>query len=210
MIFGNNMTKIEKEYVKEYGDVSKSFSVRLDTLIKALKKERKKVNVYKELQNIRDIEWESIKYTIYLVPKATPRPRINHKMNLFYVSGSDVNKKIFRKFLDENPHPFIYTPMKITVDSYLPVPSSMKANEKVLAELGVIRPISKPDFDNLAKTYSDMIQGSLIYDDALIIEGVSRKWYSTKPRIEVEIKYMKDFDSLFNKQKILPKIGKET
>ena len=205
------MTKIEKDYVKEYGNVSKSFSVRLDTLIKILKKKRKKVNVYKELQSIRSIEWDSIKYVIYLVPKATPRPRINHKMNLFYVSGSDVNKKIFRKFLNDNPHPFIYTPMKITVDSYLPIPSSMKADEKVLAELGVIRPISKPDFDNLAKTYSDMIQGSLIYDDALIVEGVSRKWYSTKPRIEVEIKYMKDFDSLFNKQKILPKItGKET
>ena len=60
----------------------------------------------------------------------------------------------------------------------------MSLVNQVLAELGLIRPLKKPDFDNLAKTYSDMTQGILLFDDALIIEGISRKWYSCKPRIE--------------------------
>ena len=77
----------------------------------------------------------------------------------------------------------------------------MNRAEKMLAELGFIRPISKPDFDNLAKTYSDMIQGSLLYDDQLIVEGRSSKYYSIKPRIEITLEYMEDFDCDFNKRK---------
>ena len=79
----------------------------------------------------------------------------------------------------------------------------MSLVNQVLAELGLIRPVKKPDFDNLAKTYSDMTQGVLLFDDALIIEGISRKWYSCKPRIEITFKYMEDFDSDYNKKKIL-------
>ena len=41
-----------------------------------------------------------------------------------------------------------------------------------------------------------------MYDDSLVVEGVSRKWYSVKPRIEITIEYMCDYDSDFNKKKI--------
>ena len=84
----------------------------------------------------------------------------------------------------------------------------MNAVEQVLAELGYIRPTSKPDFDNLAKTYSDMIQGILLDDDAYIIKGVSEKYYSVKPRIEIKLRYMKEFDSVYNKKKIERKVDK--
>ena len=53
-----------------------------------------------------------------------------------------------------------------------------------------------------------MIQNTLIYDDSLIIEGISKKFYSIKPRIEITIKYMEDFDCLFNRKKIMSKIDK--
>jgi Holliday junction resolvase RusA-like endonuclease len=79
----------------------------------------------------------------------------------------------------------------------------MRLVDQVLAEMGLIRPLKKPDFDNLAKTYSDMVQGVLLYDDALIIEGISRKWYSCKPRIEIKFKYMTSYDSDYNKKRIL-------
>ena len=50
-----------------------------------------------------------------------------------------------------------------------------------------------------------MCQGFLLYDDSLIVEGVSKKYYSVKPRIEIKIKYMEDYDSSFNKKKIKTK-----
>ena len=60
------------------------------------------------------------------------------------------------------------------------------------------------------KEYYNPNEGLLIYDDALIIEGISRKWYSIKPRIEIKIKYMESFDSLFNLNKIESKLKKGT
>lgn len=51
-----------------------------------------------------------------------------------------------------------------------------------------------------------MIQGLLLYDDSLVIKGVSEKRYSIKPRIEITISYMEDYDSAFNKKKIKGKV----
>ncbi len=204
------MLKVEKEYKEKYGNIPISQSERLDILVNNLKrkKRKEKKDLFEEIKRISNIEWESYKFTIWLLPKATPRPRINKNTQLFYVYGSDVNKKLFKQFLKENPHEMIITPMIFTTDIYIPIPKTMNSYEAILAELGLVRPISKPDFDNVAKTYSDMIQGLLIYDDALIIEGTSRKFYSLKPRIEVTIKYMKEFDSLFNQKKMGSKLNK--
>ena len=65
--------------------------------------------------------------------------------------------------------------------------------------------MSKPDWDNVGKAYCDMIQDILIYDDSLVVEGVSKKFYSVKPRIEITIEYMEDYDCEFNKKKITKK-----
>ena len=54
-----------------------------------------------------------------------------------------------------------------------------------------------------------MIQEQLLLDDSLIIKGVSTKKYSTKPRIEITLFYMDEFDSQFNKKKIQNIIDKE-
>lgn len=204
------MTKIEKEYREKYGDIPISQEARLNILIENLKKKkrREKIDIFEEVKKINEIEWETYKFIVWLVPRATPRPRINKTSQLFYVYGSDVNKKLFKKFIEKHPHEMIITPMTFKTDIYLPTPKSMSSHEQVLAEMGLIRPISKPDFDNVAKTYADMIQGTLIYDDALIIEGISKKFYSIKPRIEITIEYMKEFDSLFNKNKIESKVKK--
>ena len=51
-----------------------------------------------------------------------------------------------------------------------------------------------------------MIQDYLIADDALIVKGTSEKFYSIKPRIEIEIEYMEDFDSIFNRNKMKERV----
>ena len=205
------MLKVEKEYEEKYGEIPLSKEERLSILINTLnnKKRKKKISIFEEVKKIEEIEWETYEFTMYLLPKATPRPRINKNTQVFYVRGSDVTRKMFRKYFKANPHDMIITPMYFEVKAYLPNPTSMKLEEKILAEMGYIRPISKPDFDNMAKTYSDMLTGVLIYDDALIIEGNSKKFYSLKPRIEVTITYMEEFDSLFNWKKINSKLNKE-
>lgn len=203
------MLKAEKEYKEKYQDIPKDKFGRLDYILSKVKTKKSiKGKLISGIERIQKIEWLDLEYIIYLVPKATPRPRTSFR-NHFYVSGAFDNKKLFKKFYKENSDlGKIITPCKFYCTSYLPIPSSMKIHEQILAELGLIRPTSKPDFDNLAKTYSDMTQGMLLYDDALIVEGISKKFYSVKPRVEIRFEYMKEFDSEYNKKKMETKLGK--
>jgi Holliday junction resolvase RusA-like endonuclease len=102
--------------------------------------------------------------------------------------------------------PLISTPCKFFCTSYFPTPESMPNADKLLAEMGLIRPISKPDWDNVGKAYSDMIQGTLLFDDSLIVEGISKKFYSVKPRIEIHIEYMEEHDCKYNENKLRKKV----
>ena len=199
------MTKKDiREYDEKYGLVPTDKEERLKFLMSQAKNAEKTfAPVDGEIKRIQGIKWKTVKYIIYLIPKASPRPRRSLNGH-FYVNGAADNKRFFKNFYKETLNiPIIDTPCKFYCDSYLPIPSDMSLVNQVLAELGLIRPVKKPDFDNLAKTYSDMTQGVLLFDDALIIEGISRKWYSCKPRIEITFKYMEDFDSDYNKKKIL-------
>lgn len=145
----------------------------------------------------KDDKWNKLSLVFNIEPKPTPRPRLG-RYGVFYVKGAKENKKFFLDYVKTHNLPFITTPCRFEVRSYLPIPKSMSKKEKELAEEGSVRPISKPDWDNLGKTYSDMVNSILIYDDALIIEGVSKKYYSKKPRVEIDIEYMREHDSKFN------------
>ena len=198
------MTKKELlEYEEKYGSIPNDRDERLQFIMsKAKDQDRTFSSVPKEIERIRKIKWKTIKYVIYLIPKASPRPRKSMNGH-FYVNGAADNKRFFKNFYKETlDTPIIDTPCKFYCDSYLPIPNDMSLVNQFLAELGLIRPLKKPDFDNLAKTYSDMTQGILLFDDALIIEGISRKWYSCKPRIEITFKYMEEYDTEYNRKRI--------
>ena len=200
------MKKIEIEYKDLYGNIPKDNTERLKHILDSMNLSNNSGQITKGIQRILNIKWKSLDFIIYLLPKATPRPRHNRFMNTFYVMGAKDNKDIFKKFMLKHDFDMISTPCKFTCRSYFPIPKSMNNAEKILAELGLIRPISKPDWDNIGKTYSDMIQGFLLFDDSLIIKGVSEKYYSSKPRIEIHIEYMEEHDSKFNYNKMRKKV----
>lgn len=194
------MTKIEKEYIEKYGDIPISETERVGYLLSTLSLSHKKTSVMEEIKRIHNIEWKKLDFTIYMIPKGTPRPRLGSK-GVFYVKGAKIHKNMFSKFIKKQDIPLITTATKFTCKSYFPIPQSMNNIEKIVAELGFIRPIGKPDWDNVGKTYCDMLIDNLLYDDSLIIEGTSKKYYSIKPRIEISLEYALSHDSKFNEKK---------
>ena len=192
--------KMECEYQKLYGNIPSDPIERISPLL-TKNLSRVKTTLQDEIKRISSIKWNQIHFTIFLVPKATPRPRSSGK-GFFYVKGANDNKAFFKKYAKEKDITLITTPTKFVCRCYLPIPKSMNSLEKILAELGFIYPTSKPDADNLVKTYCDMIQDTILYDDSLVVKMVSEKYYSTKPRIEIDISFMEDYDSQFNKKKI--------
>lgn len=197
------MSKLAIEYEESYGTIPDGELSRFEYLLQEVSTKRGlRSDIVKEIDRILHIQWNHLSFTLYIVPKGTPRPR-QGRGNHFYVKGAADHKAFFKEFYSSWKHqPKIITACKVKTISYLPIPRTMKRHEKLLAELGLIRPIVTPDFDNLIKTYCDMIQGTLLYNDALVIEGVSKKYYSVKPRVEFTIDYMEEYDSEFNKKKM--------
>lgn len=197
------MTKEDKIYQQKFGHVPEDLSDRISYILSSKKRLKGKVDIMPEIERINSIKWHDINLVVYLLPKATPRPRTNYSNKVFYVSGALNNKKKFEKIVKSLNLPLIETPIIVDIKCYFPTPSSMSVLEKLVSEFGFIRPITKPDWDNVAKTYCDAIQSSLIKDDSLIIDGRCRKYYSVKPRIEMKLSYMEEHDSIFNSKKFL-------
>lgn len=199
------MKKKQREYQEKYGQVPNDFSERFEFIIKHLKLSMKDIEkVRKGIKKLLKVQWTDLDFIFYFVPEATPRARYSSFTRRFYVKNASDNHELFKDFIEHSGDLFhiVTTPCKFYCDIYLPISNQMNRVEKVLAELKLIRAVSKPDWDNAGKTYSDMIQKHLLLDDSLIVEGVVRKFYSFKPRIEIRLSYMEKYDCKFNKKKI--------
>lgn len=194
------MSKELEEYYERYG----SYPDDKEGCIAYLKSKMKDSDIKsaEELaRNVDNIEWDEVKIVLYLIPKSTPRPRWSSLSQRFYVKGAKANKKMIRDIVEE--HAILCTRVEFIVESYLPTPLSSASKKDILAaEMGAIRPLSDPDWDNIGKTYTDMLTDVLFMDDNIIVRGVSEKYYSIKPRVEITIRWQTKFDSRFNEKRI--------
>lgn len=153
---------------------------------------------------IRSIVWLEKEFTFFIIPKGTPRPRTDG--NHFYVRGASQLHRVFKKYLRDEK--IICTRVDYSLKTYQPTPvKSMTKMEILLAEKGVIRPLVTPDWDNLAKTYTDCLQSTILLNDNIINPGTVEKYYSIKPRIEIKLRWQADFDCKFNERKTIHSIG---
>lgn len=195
-----------QRYKEKYCDIPKDLNDRLVFLISYLNlKDKHFKSIRKKINSYNDTKWNEIDLVIHFVPKATPRARTSRFAKHFYVSDAASNSAIMKKFVEENmsEYPLITTSCKFYCKTYFPTPiSQMNKEEVFLSELSIIRHMSRPDWDNLGKTYSDMIQKHLILEDSNIIDGRVQKFYSIRPRIEIHIEYMDKYDSKYNKKRV--------
>lgn len=199
------MKKKYKDYFDKYGDVEENYLDRFHSMMSELKFSNKDMGKLRELiPKFLYRKWNKMDFTFYMIPKPTSRPRTTSFHKRFYVKDASDNNELFKTFIEEctDINFTVTTPTKLYCDIFLPTPTGMNKFEKILSELKLIYAISRPDWDNLGKTYSDMIQGFFLLDDSLIVDGNVRKFYSTKPRIEIHLEFMDEYDCKFNKRKI--------
>ena len=195
----------EQVYQNKYGDISNNSKERFLQMLDDKQIKDKDVKKLKErsfaITNL--MKYNHLDFILYMEPEASPRPRMG-KFGSFYVRGAKHNTEFFEKAIDllETKFEQIVTAAKLTLDIYVPIPKDMNRIEAVLAEVKLIRPLVRPDWDNFGKTYSDMIQSKLLAEDSLVVDGRVRKFYSMKPRIEFRITYQEFYDSAYNKKKV--------
>jgi len=87
------------------------------------------------------------------------------------------------------PAPF-QGPVALGIRAFLPVPKSKSKKWRAAALAGEIRPITKPDTDNLVKQIKDCAKGIFWVDDKQVVEYLAPfgKWYGEPPRWEITIR----------------------
>lgn len=208
------------EYETKYGNIPVEYNQRMSWLYDKLHLTQAQMYdiMMTQSQMVGSLNYYDINVVLFEVPEGSPRPRfrIVNRQNLanmaisnpsfvhvYSITGAEDNKYM-RRLVDagelQQLNSLICTPCNVDICAYMKTPSSFNKRDIVLAELGLIRPIYKPDFDNIAKKYSDMFNKNVWLDDTLVIDGSVHKYYSVLPRIEIRIRYL---NMLYNRQQFL-------
>lgn len=88
--------------------------------------------------------------------------------------------------------PLLDEAVSIDVLAVMGVPSSWSGKKRDAALAGTVRPIGKPDFDNIAKMV-DALKGVVWRDDALVVDARVRKVYGEDPYLKVVVQPLSPF-----------------
>jgi len=204
-------------YEERYSEIPRDFQARLEWMYEKYHITPSKADaIYKARNQMVDtIQYSNIIHVVlYEEPEGSPRPRARYvnKANLtsmaksnpgfiqiYSLTGSSDRSFMKRLITEEEMIQVDYlinTPCSVRYEAYFKTPNAFNAIDTFLAELGMIRPITKPDFDNIEKKYSDMYNGNVWLDDSLVIDSSMSKYYSILPRVEISLRYL---NMLFNK-----------
>lgn len=211
-----------EEYIKKFSDIPKNYYQRLDWLCDKLHLTKVKMDtIISQYYSMRNsLYYQSLFIVLYEIPEGSPRPRFrlvnrNNLANMamsnpnfvhvYSPTGAEDNTYMKRLISQEDfnyVNSIIYTPCNVTYTAFFKTPSYFNAVDTYLAELGVHNPITKPDWDNIGKKYSDMSNGNLWIDDRLVVRGVVEKYYSVLPRIEIKIDFLNMLTNKFQKESL--------
>lgn len=141
-----------------------------------------------------------VKFTVYGEPKGKQRPK-------FSAHKSKDGEKTFAKaytskqtVMYENQIKAEYgnqcdnfrfpddAMLDVRIFAFYGIPKSTSKKKRKMMIEGKIRPVKKPDFDNVAKVVCDSLNNIAYRDDAMIVDGMFRKYYGEQPRVEVTIR----------------------
>lgn len=195
------------EYNEKYGHIPKDYTKRLEYLYDTLKINDASSDYILQARDayIHSTYFETIRLIMYEVPEFTPRPRArlitrngilnsvgtNSFIQVYSITGRS-NKEYMAMYKKENLsylNNLLCTPCDIEYRAYFPTPSYYNKTQIFLAEIGLDRPLIKPDFDNIEKSYGDAFTGNIWIDDIVVVDATIRKYYSILPRMEIDLKY---------------------
>lgn len=76
-------------------------------------------------------------------------------------------------------------PIRATIEAYYTIPKSKSKNVKAQMAKNIIRPVKKPDLDNIAKAVLDSLNGVAYKDDSQIVELSMNKYYADSGLVKV-------------------------
>ena len=132
-----------------------------------------------------------IRFTIPGDPKGKGRPRLGRSGHAYTPHDTAMYENLVKLcFTDENPeHAPIPAgiPIRVIIWAYYSIPKSITKKNRMAMLVDWLRPVKKPDCDNIAKIVCDALNGIAYADDSQIVEMTVIKHYSETPRVEAKI-----------------------
>ena len=196
----NVKTREDNAYKQKYGKIPDDHLERISYILgNKAKNEKYNLEIQKAAKQIKRIKRHKIQFTFWKVIKPSARPRATMRSGYIqmYVPNAAANGKWFEEYFKQSDLPRIDTPCTVEITVYEQTPTAFNKKQTVLAELGILRPWKRTgDFDNYAKTITDMLQHGMLADDCLIVSSRVELMYSIKPRCDIVIEYMDEFPSI--------------
>lgn len=128
-----------------------------------------------------------IQFEIKGSPIPWKRPGRNNKTGAVF-DQQKMQKEQLRWYLKTRYHEDILKcPVGVKLRFYLPMPKNSSGPRKRDMLYGVLHHMSRPDVDNLAKFYLDMMTSVIYEDDGQICELDVKKLYASEPYTLIEI-----------------------
>ncbi len=133
-----------------------------------------------------------VEFTVLGEAVAQGRPRAGKTRTGRTVLYDPAKSKNFKEYVklvasQNAPRTLLEGALKVRVVIYRETLKSFSKRKRELAESRLLRPITKPDLDNHAKSVLDALNGIIYKDDSQIVDLTVSKYYSEKPRVEVRI-----------------------
>jgi Holliday junction resolvase RusA-like endonuclease len=133
-----------------------------------------------------------ITFTIYGEPVAQGRPKLStlcgHARAYDPKKSRDFKTYVKLAAQEHRPDVLLSGPVILTVKVFRSIPKSFSVKKSGEAEVGNLRPTTKPDLKNYIAGVEDALNQVIYVDDSQVIEyGRSGKWYSFTPRVEITV-----------------------
>ncbi len=128
-----------------------------------------------------------IKLTIPGEPVAKGRPRVTRYGTYTPEKTKNYETLVKELYFMEHGQTLLEGELSIDIKAYFRIPKSASKKRKRLMASGDMRPVKRPDWDNVGKIVTDALNGVAYDDDSQIVSATVEKYYSEEPRTEIKI-----------------------
>lgn len=133
---------------------------------------------------------ELLRFSIPGEPQGKARPRVvrtSAGSRAYTPDKTVAYEKLVRLRFSELHREPLEGEVAARITAYYGIPKSAAKKRKALMEVNEIRPMKKPDADNVSKIILDALNGLAYHDDSQVVELTVSKKFSPYPRVEVEL-----------------------
>lgn len=131
-----------------------------------------------------------VKFCVLGEPKGKGRPRVSTRNGFAraYTPKDTANyENLVRYTYQSDVGVMLQGDITARITAYFPIPKSVSKKQRQAMLDGVIPHTKKPDCDNIAKIILDSLNEVAYNDDKQIYRVTVEKWYSDRPRVEIEL-----------------------